>query len=574
MFRWLLTTALLFAAQLSDASDWLFRNGRSDYKIVVSDSAHDSEKAAARELQDYIRQISGVLLPITSKPENGGKHVFIGLSDYSKKLLDVEMQADPAETFTYQTKDGNLFIYGGRNVGTAYGVFSFLEQQLGVHWYSSDFTMIPRLDAFKLGKLKHTESPAFRYRHVLYYQMVWNALMNVHNLQNMHLWPMDCGSYGTLFSFWETHTFSLLLPPDEFFSAHPEYYSLHKGRRIDNGQLCLSNPVVLGLLAERMLEVIKKNPKYFAYSLSQNDNQLYCECETCCSLEQRYGSHAGLLLWAVNQVAEAIDKKLPGTKLITLAYQYTRQAPKGILPHRNVFIRLCDIECCFLHPIDRSKENDAFMSDLKEWSKLTDRLFIFDYVTNFTQYTAPFPNFMVMASNLQTFAKYHVAGVMEEGQYESNGGEWAELKQWVLAKLLWNPRQDVNQLVRQFIRDYYGKAAPHVLKYYSLCCSLVHGDTHARFDNHHSNKLYTDLFVDKGISLLQDALAECKTDSAVTRRVEHLLLQPLYLQMMRQPLKAAANGNIKRYINIVNRDKIRMREGVPSEVTLREHGFT
>ena len=96
--------------------------------------------------------------------------------------------------------------------------------------------------------------------------------------------------------------------------------------------------------------------------------------------------------------------------------------------------------------MDDVAENAAFMDDLKAWARLTDRLFVFDYVTNFAQYTAPYPNFAVMNLNLQTFLKNHVSGVMEEGQYESDGGEFAELKQWVLAKLMWNPHQEVSTI--------------------------------------------------------------------------------------------------------------------------------
>ena len=573
MWKWLFIVVLFFSATCSDAADWLFKDGRSDYQIVVSDKAHESEKAAAKELQEYIQQISGVQLPIGNKPSQTGKNVFVGFTPYTASLLKVEIPADTSETFTYRTLDDNLFIYGGRNIGTAYGVFSFLEQQLGVHWYAADFTKVPRMRTFRLRQLNHTESPAFRYRHVLYYQMMWNPLLCVHNLQNMGAWPMSCGNYGTLHSLWETHTFSLLLPPDEFFDKHPEYYSLHQGKRIRDGQLCLSNPEVLMLLTERMVDVVKKDSKYMAYSLAQNDNNLYCECASCHKLVQRYGSQAGLLLWAVNQVADKIDKQLPGTNLITLAYQYTRKAPKGIRPRSNVFIRLCDIECCFLHPIEKSSENQAFTSDLKEWSRLTDHVFIFDYITGFLQYTSPYPNFSVLSPNLQTFASHHVAGVMETGQYESDGGEWAELKQWISAKLLWNPHQDVDALARQFIGDYYGQAAPFVLRYYRQCCSLVKSDTHALFSNRHDNPMFTDQFVDNSLTLLEQALEECKTDSAVTRRVEHLLLQPLFLQMMRQPAKAAVKGNIKRYMHIIRRDKVRMREGTPSEETLREQGY-
>ena len=43
----------------------LISNGKSDYKIFVSEKALKPEKYAAGELQKYIHQISGAALPIT-----------------------------------------------------------------------------------------------------------------------------------------------------------------------------------------------------------------------------------------------------------------------------------------------------------------------------------------------------------------------------------------------------------------------------------------------------------------------------------------------------------------------------
>jgi len=85
------------------------------------------------------------------------------------------------------------------------------------------------------------------------------------------------GSYSMLSSIWETHTFNLLVPEDTYFKKHPEYFSLRKGKRIKGGQLCLSNTDVLRTLKEAIIKVIKNNPGYFAYSISQNDNYNFCE---------------------------------------------------------------------------------------------------------------------------------------------------------------------------------------------------------------------------------------------------------------------------------------------------------
>lgn len=565
--------SLLLTVIPLQAENWLFRDGESDYVIVVSPNASLSEKTAAKELRDYIGQMSGVWLSISNKPALKGKHIFVGFSQHVGRLTKKSCPTDTAESFVYQTIGNDLLIYGGRNAGTAYGVYTFLEKELGIRWYSSDFTKVPHIESYELPLLNHSESPAFRYRHVMYYQLQHHIDLNVHNKLNLHYGGISDEVYGKLPSFWGGHTFSLLVPPEKYFNQHPEYFSLRDNRRVENGQLCLSNPDVIELLKRNIIQIVREAPGYFAYGITQNDNQLYCECESCKALEQKYQSHAGLLLWAVNQVAEAVEKEIPGTQLVTFSYQYTRKAPKGIKPRQNVIVRLCDIECCFLHPIEETQENAPFMKDLKDWSKLTDRLHMFDYVTGFWQYMAPYPNYQVLAKNLQTFRKHHVIGVMELGQYQSEGGEFAEMKQWILSKLLWDPNQDVNVLAKEFIADYYGPAARDVQKYYDLCCHQVKPNTHMKFDAHHKNSLYTDKFVKKGRKLLDNALKTCWSDSVYTQRVEHVLGQILFLQSQRDPVNSKFDGTLKKLNKMVERDGIYVREHLKPKEYLQQSGY-
>ena len=542
------------------AEGWLYKDGHSDYIIVISAQASLTEQTVARELQHYIHQAGGPILRISNTPERKRKHIYIGFNSFVAALTGKSQPSDSDEGFVYMTADDNLVIYGGRDRGTSYGVYAFLEHQMGVRWYSSDFTKIPKRSSFYLRDMSHSESPAFRYRNVLYYQMQHDMALDAHNLLNTHIGYVDDVAYGKFFSFWETHTFNLLIPPEKYFHGHPEYFSLFRGERISNGQLCLSNPQVVRLLAERIAQVIRQNPEYLAYSVSQNDNMFCCECQNCQAKVALYGSQSGLLLWAVNQVADLIAVDFPDAKIVTLAYQYSRHAPKGIKPHRNVYVRLCDIECCFLHTIDAA-ENSAFMADLREWSKLTSNLFVFDYVTGFHQFLAPFPNFPILSQNLSVFSKYQVCGVLEEGQYNSNGGEFAELKQWVLAKLLWNPHQDAMLLARQFIDDYYGVASSDIRKYWELYCGLVTEQTHARYNVSHDNAMYTDEFIRRGEKILEHALKVSRHDSVISRRVEHVLAQIWYLQMMRN-LGKATTKKIQRLKQVLRRDGIYLREGI------------
>src|SRR5208337_2061902 len=96
---------------------------------------------------------------------------------------------------------------------------------------------------------------------------------------------------------------------DEFFDAHPEYFSLvGSARRRAGGQLCLSNADVLRIVTERVLKCMRANPKAMIVSVSQNDWAGYCECPQCRALADEEGSQSGPLLRFVNAVAAETSK--------------------------------------------------------------------------------------------------------------------------------------------------------------------------------------------------------------------------------------------------------------------------
>ena len=66
----------------------------------------------------------------------------------------------------------------------------------------------------------------------------------------------------------------------------------------------------------------------------------------------------------------------------TLAYKWSRPAPRLLKPRGNVIIRLCPIECNYAVPMT-DPSNAEFQSDLSDWSAASNRTFIWNYQTNF-----------------------------------------------------------------------------------------------------------------------------------------------------------------------------------------------
>lgn len=539
------------------AADFLFKDGKSNYAIVLQPNASESEKIAAREFQYYISRIGNVSLPIHHDGRNSGHAVYIG---WNANCGGKAMLAD-AEGFIYRSVGHDIHIYGGSQRGTMYGVFSFLEQQFGVHWYSSSFKKVPQMKSYAIPTdLEHSESPAIRHRLDYYYDALHNDIWCAHNLLNNQC-NTRTNDYGGLSAYWGMHTFHTLIPADKYFQSHPEYFSMRRGRRTSDGQLCLSNPDMRKVLTDRLKVFIKGEPDYWVYDVSQNDNDDYCQCKSCKALAKKYGGQSGVMLWFVNQVAKEIEKEYPDKMVGTFAYHYTRQAPRNIKPYKNVVIRLCNIECCRGHNMEGCKQNLDFMKDMMAWKALTNNIYIWDYHVDFNQYLAPYPmDYRILADNIKTYIKYGTIGLFCLGQYETQWGEFSELKQWLLAKLMWNPDQDVDSLTRMFMDDYYGEAAPCVWEYYQLLRGLIKPTTHYNCYIQQYDPVYTSRFIDQALPLVEKALEAAGTDAALQKRVGRVAAQVYYLRMKRNAAASKLDGTMDKFMEILHKDRTIIKE--------------
>jgi hypothetical protein len=320
------------------------------------------------------------------------------------------------------------------------------------------------------------------------------------------------------------HTFAGLVPPEKYFKEHPEYFSLVGGKRQDGyAQLCCTNEDVIRLCTEGLLRAMRAHPDAFVFSVSQNDVDRHCECDRCQALAKQEDSQMGPVLALVNRVAEAVEKEFPDKAVETLAYQWTRRPTKNLRPRPNVIIRLCSIECCFAHPLEKcdSPANRAFCQDLEGWSKLSQRLWIWDYVTDFSHYLMPFPNQRVRDDNIRLFVRNNVKGVFEQDTYNSPHSELASLGGYMTAKFLWNPEYDENTAINEFLEAYYGPAAKSVRSYLDLTHDFVaKNNIHVVIWAPPASPHVPDELLIEANRLWQEAERLAASDAAVLRRVQ------------------------------------------------------
>ncbi len=567
LLKSILVVLCLLACATTQGKNFLFKNGKSSYTIVVSHDASTSEQKAATELQMYIKQISGgVTLPIRHDlNRNGENQIAVGFQpEAGAKAI-----AADNEDFTYESRGSNIYIYGGSNRGTMYGVFSFLERELGIRWYTPDYTKVPKMKKWGFDTLSHSEHPTVKLRQNDYFHIKTKPEWSAHNLMNM-AWSPAHNEYGGMEAYRGCHTMPSFVPYDKYFAEHPEYFCFREGKRENHGQLCLSNPDVLELCKKGMLQKMREEPDFIVYSLSQDDNWKFCECDECKAIEAQYGgTHSGIIVWFVNQVADYVKEEFPDKFIGTFAYLYSRKPPVGIVPRDNVVIRLCSIECCYSHPMDdpNCEQNKAFVDDLKQWASIAPHLFIWDYIINYLQLVAPFPNFKVLAPNIRTLRDNHSIGIFEESQYMSNAGEFAELRAWVIAHLLWNPDQDVTPLAKDFIYGFYGECAPLVWKYYLMSQELAVPNEHFGIYINHRTPIYTDKFVEEGMALLDKARQKAKSDE-MRDRIDYLRLQTLYLKASRKVEESKADGTWEELVTLAKKHKVKLCEWESLEGTM------
>ena len=502
-----------------------------------------------------LEKTGGVKLAIVNDNENQTeKEIIIGINKHTKHLLgNIKRPADMDESFVYKNSGATILIYGGAMRGTMYGVFTFLENELGCRWYTPSVTVIPKKERYAFNYLYHHEAPAIRVRNDFYYEAfdpIWAAHNKINGAMGYREQPGDVEAY------WSVHTFNRLMPPDEFFKTHPEYFSLIDGKRTaDHSQLCLTNPDVLKIITQRIKKVMRDNPEYLIYSVSQNDWRNPCQCEKCQAIVQKEGSEAGLMIWFVNQVAQNVEKEFPHKYIGTLAYQYTRTPPKHIKPRENVVVRLCSIECCFSHDFISCPENQAFLSDLRNWADISPHLYIWDYVVNFSHYIMPYPNFRVLKSNIRTFRDNKSIGIMEQASYQSRGGEFAELRAYLLSKLLWNPEIDQDKVIDDFMYGYYGRSGQYVRQYFDYLHNQITPETHIHLGLTPDDPIFSDEFVRRSEAIF-DMAEKVADNGEILRRVEMARLPVMYLKCKRKPVEARYDGTYKRFNEIVKREGI------------------
>jgi len=505
------------------------------HAIAVPGKPTPQERHAASDLQLHLEAITGEKIPVLADAHIGDRiPIIVGKSELLARYgLDVDFASLGLEGIVIKTA-GPVLALAGSKRGVLYACYTFLEDYLGCRWLTPDCTVLPTRGAFNIKDLDRRCLPPLEYR-ATDYPNSRDADWAVRNKMNGSYTFLDDERGGKIAYRGFVHTFNSLVPPETYFADHPEYYSEIDGERVgpDGTQLCLTNPDVLRLATDTLRRWIEESPEASIFSVSQNDWGNYCQCASCTALAEKEGSQSGPLLHFVNAIADAIAPDHPGKTIDTLAYQYTRKPPAQVRPRPNVVVRLCSIECCFAHPLETDPYNASFRQDNETWAKVSSRLWVWDYVINYSHTVMPFPNLYVLKPNINFFLRNGVTGIYEEANYFSPGGEFAELRTYIIAKTLWDPTYDTDRAIDEFLAGYYQQAARPIRDYIDLLHRQVreNPDLHVGIYADPSVGYLTPEVIQRSVALFDQAEAAVKGDPTVLHRVQVARLPIVYAQI-------------------------------------------
>lgn len=564
----------------------LVENGHARAVIVIPAG---QKSPAAGELQHYLLEAAGAKVPIVAedkldRAQEAASRVFVGSCQAARRVVDLQ-KLEP-EGFVIKTVGDDLFIVGRDTTdaglpvdGTFYGVCEFLERYLGVRWLMAGplGEVVPKQVTIRVADTDLRQEP------LLWQRKIRNVKAGGHKdliRRILQEWNVPLSQWETTFSKNQTapwfehqrlggrvklsygHSYGGWW--NKYHEQHPDIFALQpNGTRVNTAErerLCVSNPTLWDLVAQDRLQQLRANRQLTAASISPNDggaNQ-FCCCARCRSwdapsVQEIYrrnpevGQEREIPLTDryfrfYNEVAKRVKQIMPDRFLGCYAYSRYRTPPQ-VLDHLedNLIVGYVGFNS-YWDDAQRKLSRDEWL----QWSKLAKQLFLRPNLLS-GAIGLPVNYVHKLAEDLRFLADHG----MRATDFDGCVGNWGTqgLNCYVLAKLLWNPYQDVDPIVEDYCRAAYGTGADAMQAYYRRLEQLTDRlATHSKLDAaergadiHQLTDAYTDAELAELEACVTRAIAAIGArDPAALERARLVATGLEYTRKTRDLLAAAA----------------------------------
>ncbi len=529
MFAMLLTVPGLNSSCRAAETLNLADQGRTPYAIVIAKEAVKAEELAADELALFLKEMTGAEFPIT-RDDTPSSDFEIVIGKTKRKSIDdlpEHLKTDNWEGFTLYRDGVKLYIMGNIPRGTIYGVYDFLDVELGVRFLTSEVNHVPRRPTLEIPMESRTFGPRIELR------AIWEVLggksivRNRMNGQAFYI-PKEKELGGVKRIGPKTHTFNHLVSMEKYFDEHPEYFSEIDGVRVrptgrTHGsftQLCLTNPDVLRISLETIRgwlgPAVADNPhnKYLV-NVTVNDNPYFCKCGPCVAVNTEEGVvEGGTKMHFVNAIANQLAREYPNVSVETMVYHTSM--PKKTRPVSNVIMQMVTLPD-FGVPLDdpNHEGNRNSLKKIRQWKQAIGDGTLYAWTRLGTygtsSYLDPRPNIHSIARNIRIMTDSGMVGYFVQ-TVQSRDTEMQALRYYMIARALWRPESDDRKIMEEFCRPYYGAGADGVLRY----LDFLHDD-YGQLDKHQDHRVWDETFIEKADAILTKAETAADTEQTKLR---------------------------------------------------------
>lgn len=454
----------------------LAKDGYTDYKIVMPSVPATKELVARDELVEFFRKSTGATLTVISDAgltfNSDDKYISIGDTEIlttSGVVLDSSVLG--TDGYRIVNKGNTVIIAGTSEYGTLYGVYGFLNHEIGFETYAEDEIYYESVTELKLLQFDVTEVPDFEKRQLGYYEVSKN--MSYRDRMRVEVHGNDW-IYGS-------HSHFTIMPKATYYAAHRDWYSP------DGTQLCLTNEDMRQEFVKNLKNIIASHPDKHYILLGEEDSNTFCDCDNCKAALELYGTPSGVDMVFVNKVARDIKAWLAETDpdrvlyIGTFAYLKTIPAPvvkkedgtfelthPDVKAEDNVFIYFAPLHANYSYGFLDKENNSETAESMLGWQAVCDTFCIWTYSANFFNYFTNFNNWGTQALQYQELKSVGGKVIFDMGTWDTGAPSFERLRTYLSAKLMWDTEADTKKLIADFMTNYYKDASEYMTKYYDL----------------------------------------------------------------------------------------------------------
>lgn len=563
----------------------IVKNGSSDYKIVHGDRASETEIYAASEMQSFIYQTTGVKLPILedgfvqSSPE---KLICIGENVILESAeLNIDYEELGMNGFVLKTKGTNLYIVGGGNRGTLYGVYDWLEKICGVKFIANDCTYTPTLSELSLFSMDVKEIPEFEYSGYLAAVTATDQVWYARSRNNCE-WNETAERYGGGVQ-WYTpintaHNSLVYVNPNTYYKTYEDkqnnahMFLVENGTPVDicytdgiteDGQLDESMPISAAKVAiESLKTYIQDGTEEMFYMFGHMDLNYTCTCLDCLKVANKYGQ-TGMYIRFANVLHEEVSKwaeeNLNGRKikLVLFGYALSEMPPvvynsekktyvpidETVVPREGIYLRLAAITTNRYYTLTDENQLAKWKDWFDKWGALSDDFMSWTYSAVHRQYFWYYPMKHTFVDYLKDFSRIGVKYMFVQGGHTEINDWQSIMDDYLFSKLLWNPNRDINALVEEFVHYYFGELVEDkILQFMNLYDTYIalnqQKDKDIMYDRYYKAEYNKYEDVNAGLIILDECKEMIANSSLgdeekeiLSVRIDRVRLTPLYMLM-------------------------------------------